>query len=125
MVVGGGAVGVEMAAELKVTMPELMVVLAHSRSRLLSSEPLPDEVSKKTLEVLRAQGVDVRLDHRLMDTREFEGKNGHRVYELTFSDGSAMRASQVLNAISKQIPTTDYLPKHALNEQGLVKINNL
>jgi len=43
VVIGGGAVGVEIATELKVVMPDLKVTLVHSRNRLLSSEPLPDE----------------------------------------------------------------------------------
>lgn len=124
VIVGGGAVGVEMAAELKITMPDLTVVLAHSRSRLLSAEPLPDEVAEKTLEVLKEQGVDVRLDHRLIGAPESEDEHGRKVYDLNFSNGNTMRASHVISAISHQVPATAYLPKESLNEEDLVKINN-
>lgn len=58
LVVGGGAVGIEMAAELKLTMPQINVVLAHSRDKLLSSEGLSDECKEVSLELLKDADVE-------------------------------------------------------------------
>ncbi|CAK7204525.1 hypothetical protein SEUCBS139899_007283 [Sporothrix eucalyptigena] len=119
LVVGGGAVGIEMAAELKLAQPNIKVTLAHSRSRLLSSEPLPDELAEKTLEILRENGVEVLLEHRLQDTRDIEGTNAK---EVTFTNGHTLRVNAVVVAISNNTPSTSFLPAEALNDEGYIKI---
>jgi hypothetical protein len=42
---------------------------------------------------------------------------------LTLEDGSHVVASHVINAISKSVPSTKYLPSSVLDGEGLVKIN--
>ncbi|CAK7270681.1 hypothetical protein SEPCBS119000_004211 [Sporothrix epigloea] len=121
LVVGGGAVGIEMAAELKVAQPHVKVTLAHSRSRLMSSEPLPDHLAEKTLEILRANGVEVLLDHRLQETRELEGE-GSNAKEVVFTNGHTLRVNAVVVAISQSKPSTDFLPAEAVNDERYVKI---
>ena len=59
MVVGGGAVGIEMVAEIKLVEPALNASLIHSRDRVLSLEPLPDNFKDETLSILRSTGVNV------------------------------------------------------------------
>lgn len=123
LVVGGGAVGIEMAAELKVAQPHIKVTLAHSRSRLMSSEPLPDHVAEKTLEILKTNGVEVLLNHRLQETRELESDGeGPNVKEVVFTNGHTMRVNAVVVAISQSKPSTDFLPVEAVNDEGYVKI---
>lgn len=124
LVVGGGAVGIEMAAELKAVLPAVRVTLAHSRSRLLSSEPLPDECRDKALELVRDAGVEVVLGRRLARTEEVtrEGGGGRPVTEVTFADGHKMDASVVIMAVSRSVPSTEFLPREALEEEeGLVR----
>ena len=120
LVVGGGAVGIEMAAELKLVQPQTRVVLAHSRSRLLSSEPLPDVLAEKTLAILQENGVEVLLDHRLQETKEVEGDPHTKV--VSFTNGDSLRVNAVVVAISKSAPSTSFLPAEAINEEGYVKI---
>jgi NADH dehydrogenase FAD-containing subunit len=52
VIIGGGAVGVEIA-ELKMTAPDLKVLLIHSRSKLLSSEPLPDDFKSMAFDAVK------------------------------------------------------------------------
>ncbi|KAL1954141.1 hypothetical protein VTO42DRAFT_1721 [Malbranchea cinnamomea] len=120
VVIGGGAVGIEMAAELKLAQPEQKVTLVHSRPKLVSSEPLPDEFKDKTLEALRQAGVETILDSRV--TRIAPGENGASI--LTLASGRQIRAGHVIDAISRSSPTTSYLPAAALNKEGYVKINS-
>ncbi|EPE08259.1 pyridine nucleotide-disulfide oxidoreductase [Ophiostoma piceae UAMH 11346] len=120
LVVGGGAVGIEMAAELKLVQPQTRVILAHSRSRLLSSEPLPDVLAEKTLEILKENGVEVLLSHRLQETKEVEGDPNTKI--VSFTNGDSLRVNAVVVAISKSEPSTSFLPVEAINDEGYVKI---
>ncbi|KAI1865779.1 hypothetical protein JX265_008102 [Neoarthrinium moseri] len=122
LVVGGGAVGIEMAAELKTVQPNVKVTLAHSRAKLLSSEPLPDMVKDCALDLVRESGVDLLMEHRLVKSTPIKNAAGQDAYEVEFENGHKMLASVVVMAISKSVPSTDFLPKEALNEEGLVNI---
>lgn len=124
VVVGGGAVGIEMAAELKMVKPHVKVTLVHSRDKLLSSEGLPDEVKDIALDLLKESGVEVLMNHRLATTTKVESTDGAPKYEIEFTNGSKITASEVVMAISRSVPTTSYLPASAVDEEGYVKINS-
>ncbi|KZZ94909.1 Pyridine nucleotide-disulfide oxidoreductase, NAD-binding domain protein [Moelleriella libera RCEF 2490] len=122
VVVGGGAVGIEMAAELKMVKPNVKVVLVHSRDKLLSAEALSDECKDKALELLRETGVDVLMNHRLAASQKVDTTDGSSKYELTFTNGHKMVASEVIMALSQSRTTSTYLPSSAIDEEGFVKI---
>lgn len=122
VVVGGGAVGIEMAAELKMVKPNVKVVLVHSRDKLLSAEALSDECKDKALELLRETGVDVLMNHRLAASQKVDTADGSSKYELTFTNGHKMVASEVIMALSQSRTTSTYLPSSATDEEGFVKI---
>ena len=113
-----------MAAELKLVEPTSKVTLIHSRNKLLSSEPLPDEFKDKSLELLRESGVEVILNQRVKETKPVATDDESPLFNLTLSDNSELRASNVIFAISHSTPTTTYLPSDILNKDGYVKINN-
>lgn len=126
VVIGGGAVGIEMAAELKLTQPEAKVTLVQSRGKLLSAEPLPDEFKEAALEALKEMGVEVVLGRGRVTKTEIIPVDGKAsAQRLTLGDGTQLTASHVINAVSSQIPVTSYLPPSVLDNEGLVKINNL
>lgn len=122
LVVGGGAVGIEMAAELKVVKPHVRVILAHSRDKLLSSEGLSDECKDRALELLRDSGVEVLMNHRLAESKSVESAEGPSKYEVEFTNGNKMVVNAVVMAISKSVPSTSFLPASALDEEGYVNI---
>ncbi|KAK1639438.1 hypothetical protein BDP81DRAFT_420991 [Colletotrichum phormii] len=124
VVVGGGAVGIEMAAELKLVEPDSKVTLVHSRDKLLSSEGLSDECKDKALELTKEAGVNVLLNHRVKETRKLEPlANGRARHEIEFTNGDKLVASEVVMAISRSVPSTDYFPAAAKDEEGYVKIH--
>lgn len=124
VIIGGGAVGIEMAAEIKLVQPGLKVTLIHSRDKLLSAEPLPDEFKDVSLAALKEHGVDIVLGRgRVVGQVPIINAEGRAVEMLTLEDGSHVIASHVINAISKSVPSTSYLPSLGLDENGLVKIN--
>lgn len=122
VVVGGGAVGIEMAAELKLVRPETRVTLVHSREKLLSAEPLPDECKERAGELVREAGVEVKLSKRLAETTVKTHDDGSEVTEVRFEDGETMLASKVVVAISKSVPSTGFLPASVKDEEGFVKV---
>ena len=111
-----------MAAELKLVHPNLTVTLVHSRDKLLSSEPLPDEVKDRSLELLREANVDVLMSHRLDRTEETTDDAGTKCLRVHFTNGHTMLADHVSVAVSKPIPSTSFLPASVLDEEGYVKI---
>ncbi|PMD42005.1 FAD/NAD(P)-binding domain-containing protein [Hyaloscypha variabilis F] len=117
-----GAVGTEMAAEIKHVHPTKTVKLIHSRSKLLSSEPLPDDLKDTTLSLLREAGVEVLLNRRVASATSTESHDGQKVYKVTLSNGETFQASTVIWALSKAIPTTTYLPPSSLTADSLVKV---
>ncbi|TPX07361.1 uncharacterized protein E0L32_002169 [Thyridium curvatum] len=124
VVVGGGAVGIEMATELKVVHPHLKVTLVHSRDRLLSAEDLPDEMKVRTLALVQEQGVEVLLERRLDSAVTVKTEDGSEAEEITFTNGEKLLTSNVIMAISRSVPTgSGYLPKAALDKEGLVKVS--
>ncbi|KAH9486172.1 Oxidoreductase OXR1 [Psilocybe cubensis] len=130
VVIGGGAVGIEMAAELKhasahhssdhgATLP---VTLVHSRARLLSAEPLPDKFAETAAELLKKTGVELKLGARVLETTKVSEEP--ELWELRLSTGEVMRAAVVITAISGQHPTgREFLPKEAVDEAGYVHID--
>ncbi|KAF5525884.1 Oxidoreductase OXR1 [Colletotrichum aenigma] len=124
IVVGGGAVGIEMAAELKLVEPSTKVTLVHSRNQLLSSEGLSDLCKDKALELTKEAGVEVLLNTRVKETRKIEPTaNGRARYEVEFTNGDKLIASEVVMAISRQTPSTDFVPAAAKDEEGYVPIH--
>ncbi|THC99561.1 hypothetical protein EYZ11_000930 [Aspergillus tanneri] len=124
VIIGGGAVGVEMAAELKELDPKQKVTLVHSRDRLLSAEPLPDDFKDRVTSVLREAGVEVILGRRVIDTTAVETEGEKQAWNLTLSNGTQIKAGHVMNAVSKSVPTTSYLPQDALTQDGYVNIRS-
>ncbi|KAK4124324.1 FAD/NAD(P)-binding domain-containing protein [Parathielavia appendiculata] len=122
VIVGGGAVGIEMAAELKLVHPHLKVTLVHSRDKLLSSEPLPEEVKDRALQLVREASVDVLMSHRLDRTEETQDEHGNKCLRLHFTNGHIMLADQVSMAVSRPVPSTAYLPSSVLDKEGYVRI---
>lgn len=112
-----------MAAELKLVEPSLEVKLIHSRERLLSSEPLPDEFKDRTASVLHEGGVDLILGHRVNEITPINKENERPLFDLKLSDGTSLKAGHVISAISHGIPSTNFLPKESLNEEGYVNIS--
>ncbi|KAI0199732.1 FAD/NAD(P)-binding domain-containing protein [Astrocystis sublimbata] len=122
LVVGGGAVGIEMATELKYLQPNVQVTLAHSRDKLLSAEPLPDKVKECALELVEEGGVEVLLNHRLAGSVPTKNADGSVVHEVEFTNGHKMVVSEVITAVSNSIPSTSYLPGDALDADGYVNV---
>ncbi|OQU98978.1 hypothetical protein CLAIMM_04686 [Cladophialophora immunda] len=123
VVIGGGAVGVEMASEIKNHFASKEVILFHSRSELLSSEPLPSDFKAQTRSLLADSGVSVRLGCRVLQRQQqLHSSAGQTLTKLDLSDGEHIIAEIVIDTTTGHKPSTDFLPTEALDADGFVKI---
>lgn len=113
-----------MAAELKILVPEQKVTLIHSRKRLLSSEPLPDDFAERVETILIEAGVEVILEQRVVDTTAVDVDGERRAWRLTLSGGQQLTTGHALSAISRPTPTSTYLSPEALTDDGYVKVHS-
>jgi NADH dehydrogenase FAD-containing subunit len=118
VVIGAGAVGVEFAAEIKSYYPQISVTLVHSRSEVLSSEPLPADVKDRAKLLLEEEGVDLVLGSRATIT---ELPNGQ--YTVALANNDTITADFVIDSTKKGTPTTDVLPTECLNEDKEIMVH--
>lgn len=111
-----------MAAEIKLIMPTQRVTLIHSRDTLLSSEPLPDDFRKRSRTALEETGVELIMGQRVLKTLDLTGEDGSHYSELHLDSGARVVAGYVIYAISKGVPSTEYMPEASLDEQRYVRV---
>ncbi|KAI9732775.1 MAG: hypothetical protein M1834_003713 [Cirrosporium novae-zelandiae] len=117
VVVGGGAVGIEVAGEIKHSYPTKNVILVHSREDLLSSEPLPSQFKQVTKDILHQTGVTVVTGSRIIK-EEIDGAQT----KLFTSAGDVLIAEVTIFCTAKSKPRSEYLSRMALDEDGYVKV---
>ncbi|KAF2728697.1 FAD/NAD(P)-binding domain-containing protein [Polyplosphaeria fusca] len=117
VVIGAGAVGVEFAGEIVHNYPSITVTLVHSRTQVLSSEPLPDEVKEKVKDLLEEEGVGLRLGSRATVKELEDGTQS-----VTLANGDVLIADVVLDATKKGSATTGFLPSEYLNKEEEIEV---
>ncbi|XP_043838017.1 ferroptosis suppressor protein 1 [Dromiciops gliroides] len=95
VVVGGGAAGVEMAAELKTEYPEKKVTLIHSKVPLADPELLPC-VRQEVKEILLRKGVELLLNERVSNLEELPLNEYHDSICLRTNKGTEVVANLVI-----------------------------
>lgn len=118
VVIGAGAVGVEFAAEIKNHYPQIGVTLVHSRSEVLSSEPLPSDVKDRARLLLEEEGVELVLGSRASIAEQSNGQ-----YNVTLANGDIITADFVIDSTKKGTPTTDVLPEACLNDDKEIMVH--
>jgi pyruvate/2-oxoglutarate dehydrogenase complex dihydrolipoamide dehydrogenase (E3) component len=93
LVLGGGAVGVEMAQAVRRLGAE--VVLVHTGEHLLSREPAP--LGEALAEVLRRDGIEV-----VLGTRPAAARRDGEEYVLTLGGGREVRGDRLLVATGRR-----------------------
>lgn len=115
LVIGGGAVGVELAGEIASAFPNKDITLAHSGNALLAI--LKPKAQRKALEQLTAKGVKVKLNRRFnLDTNQYRCSNTNET----------MKADLVYTCVG-MVPNTEFLRTglvNVLDDKGLVKVDS-
>ncbi|TVY49855.1 Fe-regulated protein 8, partial [Lachnellula cervina] len=123
VVVGGGAVGVEFAAEVKTMFPKTNVTLIQSRPTLLASEPLPTSFKQKAADRLEELGIEVRLGCRVVSQTK-SSIEGHNTNVLALSNGASIVADEVICTNLPHNASTDFLPKEILDGHGYISVQS-
>ncbi|KAJ2008175.1 hypothetical protein GGI04_001248 [Coemansia thaxteri] len=93
VVVGGGAVGIEMAADIKSDFPDKQVTLIHSRALPIPG-PFKDEFRRSVVDILQRDiGVDVVLGERVV-------RQTPESADMRYSDWGAAFGPEVVQSVS-------------------------
>ena len=118
LVMGGGAVGVELAGEIASAFPNIKLTLAHSGSALLDN--MKPKAQHKALEQLEAKGVRVKLNRRFALDNKQEGNQ----YRCSKSN-EVIKADLVYSCVG-MVPNTEFLRQQlpsVLDNKGLIKVD--
>jgi NADH dehydrogenase FAD-containing subunit len=118
VVIGGGAVGVQMACDLKELYPEKSVTLVHSREQLM---PVYHEgLSNLIKERFKELGVDLVTGSRVVVPPGGFPNNGE-VFDIRLQNGRTLSAEFVIQATG-QTPNNQFLA--GLDEPSVVNPRN-
>ena len=116
-VLGGGAIGCELAQAM--SRLGVRVTLLEAMDRLLGPEE--PEAATVVLEALRADGVDVRLGHKVTKAEPTDDRGGARLHT---ESGHVVEADRVLVAVGRR-PMTEGLDVEAagveLTDRGFIQ----
>ncbi|KAK2462349.1 hypothetical protein APHAL10511_005655 [Amanita phalloides] len=122
VIAGGGAVGIELAGEIKDVWPHKKVTIVQSNSALLNAA-YPDKFRRQVERQTRAHGIDIILDDYIdmFEVGPIPSGTG-----ITTRKGVQIKADLVVSARGPT-PNTDFiissLGSRVANERGYVKIH--
>jgi len=117
---GIGAVGVEFAAEIKSSSLDTEVFLIHSRTQLLSAEPLPEKLKQRSADLLTNLDITVLLSCRVVASEDSTDTGFKTTLQL--SNGTQIGADKVIYTNSPHAACTSFLPEQALNAHGYINV---
>ena len=124
LIIGGGAVGCEVAGEIKFTYPEKKVQLIDSNETLLARPNLKDKFRKKLLKEMTKMDIDVLLKERLeerLDVSSYETKT------LTTVSGTTLESDVQLVCAGTR-PANEFLKSlggdDILDYNGLIRVKS-
>lgn len=119
LVIGGGSVGAELAAEIKTDCPDKHVILVTTGNRLVSS--MDNKFSQKTLDLIERKGVEIIFNDTVDVTNvpnftrtNLLSKNGHNLeFDCYFLCTGARPATNWLSKIHPEW----------IDSKGFIKVN--
>jgi NADH dehydrogenase FAD-containing subunit len=94
VVIGGGPIGVELAAEIKSFYPDKSVTLVHRSAQLLNnaSPPIIEKAALKVADRMRDMGIELKLGVTVNDSPVVENGDGfvHATKTLQLSDNTSL-----------------------------------
>ncbi|KAG9099535.1 hypothetical protein FRC06_005179 [Ceratobasidium sp. 370] len=118
LIVGGGAVGIELAGELREALPHVKVNLVH-RGRALMNDTYPDKYRNSLHEMLTKAGVNVILNDMIVD----ESPNAEGVFVT--ASGQSIAADLLIPTRGGKPNTSmlaEYDPTAVIGETGYVRV---
>ncbi len=115
LIIGGGLVGVELAAEILEKFPKKETIIVHSKDRLI--ERNPKKASKYARDYLTKKGVKIIFNERVVKARK----------SSFFTSNNTEIKADIAFFCTGITPNTEFIKKsfpNSLNERNQVKVNN-
>jgi hypothetical protein len=113
-----------MAAKIQLEYPNNEVILVHSRDKLISAEPLPDEYKDRAYELLSITGTQILLGQRVTDERVVESKDGQTRIEVTLSSGDKILCDKIIYSATQKGANTPFVPKQGRDANGCILVRD-
>jgi NADH dehydrogenase FAD-containing subunit len=123
IIVGAGAVGVELAGDTKCHFPEKSVTLVHSRDLPISG-PYTNEFKQKVASELKDLGVELVFGNRVLSQSE-RTVDGKTVCYLNTNQGIELTADLIINCTGAGNPNTTILDLESTNDYPLLDEDQL
>ncbi|KAG9275283.1 apoptosis-inducing factor 2 [Astyanax mexicanus] len=125
LVVGGGATGLEMAAEIRTEYPNKKVILIHSRETLADPELLPS-VREQAKQVLLEKGVELLLGQKVSNLNELEFSVCRKGTVVKTDKGEEFTVDLVVCCTGSKINADAYNSSlgGCMAENNALKVNN-
>ncbi|XP_070537856.1 ferroptosis suppressor protein 1-like [Ptychodera flava] len=124
VVIGGGAVGVELAGEIKTEFVEKDVTLVHS-AKILISPDLSDKVVKDARKQLERLGVKLILGEKVSGLDEIPEHRTDEKFTVRTDRGAEIQADLVFRCTGNQTNSAAYADAlcNSMNDKGQLKVN--
>nr|XP_002126981.1 apoptosis-inducing factor 2-like [Ciona intestinalis] len=125
VLVGGGAVGVELAGEIKTDYPDKSVTIVSSTNYLVSSRT-KTKFQRNLLNVLRAKEISVILDERVSNLDELIVNQTKEGQIVITEKGSKVDADLIIPCTGTRVNNKFFQHEMArsINAQGALKVNS-
>ncbi|XP_035693117.1 ferroptosis suppressor protein 1-like [Branchiostoma floridae] len=125
VIIGGGAVGTEVAGEIATDYKDKEVTLIHPRDKLVNGES-SDAFQKRLKEILQGLGVKLVLGERVTNLDELPTDRVETATVMT-DKGTEISADLVIPCTGLKVNSTAYKDSLAssMEDNGCLKVNNL
>ncbi|KIK61786.1 hypothetical protein GYMLUDRAFT_42829 [Collybiopsis luxurians FD-317 M1] len=121
LLVGGGAVGIELAGELKDAFPSKPVTIIH-RQNLLLNPTYPDKFRVAIQQQLESRGINVIVNDSILESdASYVAESCAPEVGFVTEQGKKLKPDLVVPTWGTR-PNTSYLPSDVLSSSGHVKI---
>ncbi|XP_077987715.1 ferroptosis suppressor protein 1-like isoform X1 [Glandiceps talaboti] len=124
VIIGGGAVGVELAGEIKTEYKRKDVTIIHSTKTLVAPE-FSDKVPKEAKKQLERLGVNLILGERVTGLDELPEHRSEDQFTVTTDKGTQVQADLVLRCTGYRVNTSPFTETlgDSMNKKGQMKVN--
>jgi hypothetical protein len=112
-----------MAAKIKLEYNN-EVILVHSRNKLISAEPLPEEYKDRAFELLSITGTQIKLGQRVTDEQVVKSEDGLTRIEITLSSGETILCDKIIYSATQKGANTLFVPKQGRDANGCILVRD-
>jgi len=124
VIVGGGAVGVEMSGEIRDSFPDKKITILHGGKDIVNST-LEEKARANIMEKLKEKNIDVLFGERVTNMCDIELNKTKSNIQVETSSGKVLSADLVIPCFGSSTNTSAYSNSlsESMNKRGQLKVN--